>query len=276
MQNPKILCSITHGLYHPWNEILQDGQARTWLSGPLPDGFQVVHFHAPPMKKLGIWLDSRHEAIRWANKYAGKFLSTTDNILLRPFLSIIPSYQVSTLLNLKQPSFQINFVDSYLTMRWKDIGILSYFLNETKADYLFMTTTSSYIRAEILINIVEGFNEKVDYAGAIHYKTADFAAGNNRLISRELAQALILNRKLWEPGTIEDVALGNMAKNLGYAVKRLPHISISSIRQLRQITDAELMSNFHFRLKSLDGNFRADTLLMHILHSRLIRLTGKI
>ena len=274
MTQASILCAVTHGLYAPWNEILQDGQTRTWLSSPMPKNFEVVHFHAPPLSKVGVWLDSRHEALRWMNRYIANVQRTIDNLVLKPLSSYMPTYERSDLLKLEQNSVQINFIDSYLTMRWKDLGTLQYFLSETISDFLFMTTTSSYIRPNKLLEIVNAFDEKVDYAGAIHYEGANFAAGNNRLISRELAQALIDNRREWDPGTIEDVALGNLARKLGYKIVRLPHVNISSIRQLRNLSDANLLDNYHFRLKFYDGAERGDTLLMHMLHYRLNDILG--
>jgi hypothetical protein len=186
----------------------------------------------------------------------------------------MPTYQRSDLLDLGQNSVQINFMDSYLTMKWKDLGTLQYFLSETNSDYLFMTTTSSYIRPTKLLDIVNSFDERIDYAGAVHYEGANFAAGNNRLISRELAQALIHNRQKWDPGTIEDVALGNLVRKLGYKLMRLPHVNISSLGQLRELSDSDLLDNYHFRLKFYDGTERGDTLLMHLLHSRLSSLLG--
>ncbi len=272
MTQVRILCAVTHGLYAPWNEILLDGQSRTWLSDAMPENFQVVHFHASPLGKFGVWLDSRHEALRWTNRYIANVQRGIDNVLLKPFNSYMPTYKSSDLLNLSQKSVQINFMDSYLTMKWKDLGTLQYFLSETNSDYLFMTTTSSYIRPKKLLEIVNSFDEKVDYAGAVHYEGANFAAGNNRLISRELAQALIYDRKKWDPGTIEDVALGNLVRKLGYKLMRLPHVNISSLRQLRELSDSDLLENYHFRLKFYDGTERGDTLLMHLLHSRLSSL----
>ena len=272
MTQVRILCAVTHGLYAPWNEILLDGQSRTWLSDAMPENFQVVHFHASPLGKFGVWLDSRHEALRWTNRYIANVQRGIDNLLLKPFNSYMPTYKSSDLLNLSQKSVQINFMDSYLTMKWKDLGTLQYFLSETNSDYLFMTTTSSYIRPKKLLEIVNSFDEKIDYAGAVHYEGANFAAGNNRLISRELAQALIYDRKKWDPGTIEDVALGNLVRKLGYKLMRLPHVNISSLRQLRELSDSDLLENYHFRLKFYDGTERGDTLLMHLLHSRLSSL----
>jgi hypothetical protein len=274
MTQVSILCAVTHGLYEPWNEILQDGQSRTWLSNSIPENFQVVHFHAPPLSKIGVWLDSRHEALRWTNRYIANVQRRIDNLLLKPLNGYIPTHKRSDLLCLDQDSVQINFMDSYLTMKWKDLGTLQYFLSETTSDYLFMTTTSSYIRPNRLLEIVNAFDEKVDYAGAIHYEGANFAAGNNRLISRELAQALIHNRQKWDPGTIEDVALGNVVRKLGYKLMRLPHVNISSLQQLRELSDVALLDNYHFRLKFYDGAERGDTLLMHLLHSRLTNLLG--
>lgn len=274
MTRVRILCAVTHGLYAPWNEILQDGQSRTWLSDAMPENFQVVHFHAPPLSRFGVWLDSRHEALRWTNRYIASVQRRIDNLLLKPFNSYMPTYKRSDLFGLGQKSVQINFMDSYLTMKWKDLGTLQYFLSETNSDYLFMTTTSSYIRPNKLLEIVNSFDQKVDYAGAVHYEGANFAAGNNRLISRELAQALIHDRQKWDPGTIEDVALGNLARKLGYKLMRLPHVNISSPGQLRELSDSDLLDNYHFRLKFYDGTERGDTLLMHLLHSRLSSLLG--
>jgi len=263
-----IFCAITHGLYEPWIDILHSGQTPTWLSNNFIEGFEVHHFHGVPGNSLIIKYDKFHEKLRWTNRWVAMPLRKFDQILGFPFRHHIPKQKISRRINLKHPVIEINIIDIYATMKWKDLAILEYFIKHSSSNYLFMTTTSSYIRPAKLSKLVADLPRTELYAGAVAYAGADFAAGNNRLFSRDVVKKILDNRKKLDCGVIEDVALGNLCKVLRIPLIELPKCNISSLEELSSLTDVELKNNYHFRLKSGTISERNDTQIMNELHKR--------
>jgi hypothetical protein len=197
-----------------------------------------------------------------------------DQILGFPLRNHIPKQTISRRLKLTHPVIEINFIDIYSTMKWKDLAILEYFYKHSSSNYLFMTTTSSYVRPAKLIEKLTELPKNELYAGAVAYSGADFAAGNNRLLSRDVVKRILEMRRWLDCGVIEDVALGNLCRILGFSLIELPKINISSLEELNQISDIDLESNFHFRLKSGTIGKRNDTQLMIELHKRFEVIDG--
>jgi hypothetical protein len=110
------------------------------------------------------------------------------------------------------------------------------------------------------------------YGGAKAYDGAEFAAGNSRLISRDVAQLIIKNRRDFSPGLIEDSAMGKLVKSLNLDFTPLPTLIIETPERLAQISDQELKQHFHFRVKSGLMTSRNDVQIMTSLHERLVNL----
>ena len=188
---PKILCLISHGYYKPWIDIAINGQNKTWLTHDLPDNFQVLNYHGTPLKAFGQWLDKAHERIRWSNRYFHLILKYVDLVVTSPFLAWIPEVCPSKLMQLNHETIHVRTKDSYLTFRWKAKGTFKYILNHYDFDFVFMTTTSSYIRANKLIELLADAPKTGYLAGARAYAGANFAAGSNRVLSRDLVRYLV-------------------------------------------------------------------------------------
>ena len=203
----KVLCAISHGYYKPWIEIATEGQSKTWLADELPQGFEVLHYHGSPLSSFGQKLDRLHERVRWTNRYIGYILKTFDALVAFPFLWWEPKVSSSALLPMKHPSIHIHSPDSYLTFRWKSRAMMKYALENYDFDFLFMTTTSSYIRPAKLLSIASEFPLSKFYAGAKAYEGATFAAGSNRFLSRDLVEYIVTNKTSYLPHLIEDVSL---------------------------------------------------------------------
>ena len=268
----KVLCAISHGLYEPWLSILKDGQQQTWLSEEFPENFEVVHYHATPVGRLFQKLDMLHEKIRWKNRYLGSLLCFVDNFTLAPLLSYIPKSQNSELLTSNENVIHIKFPDTYLTYRWKFLSLLKYFVYETNSDFLFITSTASYVQPDLVLNFVKDIPNKSTYAGAEPYEGAGFVSGSNRIISREIALQALESRKKWKPGIIEDVEFTRLVKANGNQLLTFPIANIDSMASLLETPDAFINRTYHFRLKSISGAKRNDVLIMKSLHERVLRL----
>jgi hypothetical protein len=177
-------------------------------------------------------------------------------------------------LNLREKSIQIEFIDIYATMKWKDLAVLDYFYNNTNANFLFMTTTSSYIRPRKLMEKIATLPTRGLYAGALAYPGANFAAGNNRLFSRDVVKRILQERNSLRCGVIEDLALGNLCNSLSIQMIELTKINIGSLKELELISDEELHEEFHFKLTSGKRENRQDVKIMIKLHNRIREIDG--
>jgi hypothetical protein len=274
LQQPKILCALSHGLYEPWLDILKSGQEATWLTSRMPNDFQVLHFHGTPVSPLTQKADSLHEKIRWSGVIRAGLLRKIDRLFAYPWLSYIPKFASSKLLVLNSHSevIHIQSPDTYVTYRWKELALFKYFLEETSCDFLFLTTTASYVRPKELARYVKSLPASGVYAGAHPYPEANFVSGACRILSRDVVQLVLNNRKLFDPAVIEDMALGNLIQSFGIKPIYIKLNNVDSMDSLDQKSDTELLSSFHFRLKSGNLHNRNDVEIMHGLHNRLMNL----
>ena len=161
-------------------------------------------------------------------------------------------------------------------MRWKILGIMKYFIEETNDNYLFLTSSSSYVNPEILMESLENLRDEEHCVGALSYSGANFPAGSNRLFTRKLVMRILKNRRLWDATLVEDLALGKLLLKIGIETKFIELISIANLEELRTIPISKLLSNYHFRLKSqeIKGSDarRNDVAIFHALHKKIIEV----
>lgn len=270
--SPKVLCAVSHGLYEPWLTILREGQQTTWLTVAFPENFEVVHYHGTPVGKFLQGMDRLHERIRWKNRYLGSLLRLIDNIFLAPLVYYIPKSETSKLLTTAEKAIHIKFPDTYLTYRWKFLSLLEYFLDETDSQFLFITSTASYIQPDLVLNFVREIRDQSTLAGAEPYDRAGFISGSNRIISREIALQTLQTRKKWQPGVIEDVEFSRLVISNQNKIKSFPIANIDSIAKLTDTSDSLISNTYHFRLKSIQGSTRNDVSIMKALHERVLQL----
>lgn len=269
MTEKKLLISVAHCLNEPWLSIFSEGSRATWLNTKMPSNFQLIHFHGLKLSKFWNSWDVLHEKIRWKNRWVAAPLRWFDQVLALPFLSTIPSVKPSKLLETFNLSLEINCKDTYQFLRWKDIAILDYFVNRTNADFLFMTTNNSYVNFDKLSYLLRSLPSDSFYGGVVAYEGARFAAGNNRFLSRDVAELILRNRRKFPAGEIEDVAMGKIVTKLGFSFKPLNSLVLQSLHDLEVASDEDLLRNYHFRVKSGSLTSRNDVSIMLKLHSRL-------
>jgi len=275
MADKQLLISVAHSLKEPWITIFREGSQKTWLQTPLPSEFILVHFHGLTLSNFWNKWDAVHEKVRWKNRWVAAPLRWFDELVAFPFLNVIPSVKPSAALENTSSSFEINCKDTYQFLRWKDLAILKYFVENTSADYIFMTTNNSYVNFVKLVQLMDSLPPNSFYGGVVPYNGANFAAGNNRFLSRDVAEQVLRNRKWFSAGDIEDVALGKIATGLGFPFRPLKSLVLQSLQDLESASDEELLDNFHFRVKSGPITSRNDVSIMLKLHSRLNGLRAK-
>ena len=147
-----------------------------------------------------------------------------------------------------------------------------YALDNYEFDFLFMTTSSSYIRLDELSKLLSKQNRVEFFGGARAYEGANFAAGSNRVLSRDLVQSILHRAFDYLPFPIEDLSLTKSVLRRGVRLVRLPHLDIDSLEKLEKISDTELLNHYHFRLKSGALENRNDVDIMTELHRRLTKI----
>lgn len=267
-----ILVSVVHAIQEPWTTIFRTGSETTWLNSNIPDEFHLVHFHGLPLNTFGSLWDRIHERLRWKNRWCAAPLAWLDTLIGYPLLLFIPKIRPSNKLHSSFPAFEVWFPDTYQFLRWKDLAMLKYFLEQTSCDYIYMTTNNSYLSFDNLKRLANDLPLGKFYGGAKAYDGAEFAAGNSRLISRDVAQLIVKNRKVFSLGLIEDSAMGKLVKSLNIDFVPLPSLIVDSPESLVQISESELKRHFHFRVKSGALNSRNDVQIMTSLHKRLVDL----
>ena len=168
------------------------------------------------------------------------------------------------------PAFHIHFPDTYQNVRWKDLAILNYFIHERNEDFILFTTTSSYIYFDHLLERVSRLDAQNFYGGVVPYEGANFAAGNNRLISRSAAVKLLNHRSYFDPGYIEDVAMGKAFERLKIKLVSLPSWNINDVQGVETLTKEIFLNNYHFRMKSGSFRNRLDVPIMISLHNKIV------
>lgn len=271
-----ILCGVVNALYPPWIEIIKNGQEKTWLSEELPIRCEFIHFHGTPINKKFMYFDIFRSRMRFKNKFIDYGMRLFEYLFFAPFLLYVPRNSPSKYLETRIKEINIDEPDFYATVRWKLIGIMDYFINETNHDFLFLTTSSSYIVPTKLLSIIDELPEGDVYAGGYPYETAEFVSGSNRILSRSLVVKVLKYRRKWDPTLLEDVALGKLIRGLGVFPIFYPLKNISSLNELRKIGGSEILNNYHFRLKSqrIAGSdlIRDDVEIMLELHNIVRKL----
>lgn len=263
-----MLCAISHGLYPPWVEILKEGQEKTWLLKRTPNNIEIVHFHGIKVSPFFMRIDQLHERIRWSNRHSYQVLKSVDNLLFSPLKNFLPNVEASKELNCRHPALCVRFPDTYVTYRWKLLGLMNYFFTQTSHDFLFTTTTASYINLPVLSELIDKFAPGDLYFGALPYEGAGFVSGSNRVFSRLTVKKILLGKSHWEPGVIEDLAVGQLLSKIGVQPKYIPLVNIASLSELENFKAQDFNANYHFRLKSGPNSNRNDVAIMKALHSK--------
>jgi Galactosyltransferase len=263
------LCVIGMGFYEPWIDIAKDGQNETWLSVPRPTNIEVKHFHSIPLGKFGQYLDLKHETIRWHSKILGRLLIVLDRTIFFPFRGYVPAIKKSKRIEFRDEVFEVQFPDTYLTYKWKEVAYFKYFLENSNADYLVSISNSSYVNLRVLGSLVNNLPETLLYYGPRPFESAEFVSGSFRIFSRDVVKKVVDKRKYFDHAKLEDVAVGLLLKRLGIQPTFTRIENLSSYEEIDRLSQNQLKLGIHFRLKSGTPLARNDVPLMSYLHKKV-------
>lgn len=123
-------------------------------------------------------------------------------------------------------------------------------------DFIFRTNSSSYVDKLLLKKYLQEKPKQKLYSGVIgNHAGITFSSGSGFIITKDLVQLVLENRKLWNHGLIDDVALGLLLKNFGVEPTAAPRYDIN-------ILDENTPLHFyHYRLKCHDRNLDCERMI---------------
>ena len=254
-----------------------NGQYLTWFHSFPKNVTGGIFFGSRPNKFVRTF-DALHEKMRWKSRFTGRLLQLIDLIILFPFLKWIPKVDKIELSATLDKMFEVQIPDLLFLFRWKYLAIMEFFITNTSADFLLTTNASCYVNIPRLLQIIETLPNHKLYAGApipdVKYPEYYFASGSNRILSRDLVELILKDRRKWNCFLLEDLSLGRMMRKADIEPKVLNNINLDSMRAIDSMTHDEFNRHFSFRLKSYkidDGTGeldRNDLNLMKYLHSK--------
>lgn len=92
--------------------------------------------------------------------------------------------------------------------------MINWFLKETDYEFMFITTTSSFINVNQLINHISRFKRDIPiYAGHLLGEFPEkFVTGAGQLINRKTAEIVVSNFQHYPHRMLNDVALGSLLR----------------------------------------------------------------
>jgi hypothetical protein len=267
-QSKKVLCAVSHANQDPWMDIWQSGQIPTWQTWKDSEDFKIINFFGRKPNRCTRTFDRIHEAMRWSNRYLAGALRVIDGFFFWPLVYFDPKLRRDDNYASEHSTYTVNFIDTFVTYRWKILSLIQYFLEETEFDYLYVTSSSSYIRPKVLIDFVDSLPDTKVYLGPLPYEGADFVSGSSRLISRDVAELLWKHRRDFQFSLIEDKAMAKLLHELNVHPSFVNLVNITSVQEANEFEVEDFKKNYHFRLKTIVEGARADVQVMRALHAK--------
>ncbi len=270
---PEFLVGVMHVTKEPWLSIAKNGQLPTWENSPYKN-FSFIYFFGLA-NRITLFIDSLIESLRWnKGRYASYGISYFLMLTLRPWLNALPKSKLvdENQSKISAPALRVRVPELTSTMRWKKLAFLEYFLNETNAEYALITTSSSVIHFEPIVDFVRKLGDPSQplYAGRVcQAHDCEFTSGAFTVLNRKSARLLLESRTYLPVHVMDDVAFGTGFKRLGITPQNLPSLDFDSSSKLLKTPTEELFKVAHFRLKSGPLSSRGDINIMRELLSRI-------
>lgn len=262
----------------PWESIEKLGQAKTFgLLPSFPSFWYQGAYSTPPIyEKIAASYFEKSYQIFWTGRSWENWLHVTKlnrlknvGIVTWAFNKLVNkrfTYQISDPVN---QILRFPVSSRFGVTGLKALFSIKYFLENTNADYMLRTNSSSYFDLNALENFIKDLPVERVYAGLqISLGSVNFNSGAANIISRDVAEQIFHHRLEWNHEYPEDVALGELIQKFDLADQfdfgRIEFIDPEDI-------DYELIrsrsSIFHYRCKS--ENPKNSIELMNLLHYKI-------
>jgi hypothetical protein len=225
----------------------------------------VIYNSRRPGKFL-VALNDLLEGWRWLGGTIRAYLVSLLSILfLFPLRNFIPAARSGDNFKSGLVDLTILIPEILFLQRWKKLGMLRYFLEQTPHKFILLITPSCYIHKHYLMKTLRTLPEQENiYAGPLKENhDCKFISGAGLILNRNMAKTILENRNRIPTHTMDDVGIGVLASKLNIEPIPLDAISIADFRSLKSIFSGK---RFYVRLKSGSINNRSDAKLMRELH----------
>ena len=270
---PKFLVGIMHVTKDPWLSITRNGQLPAWEQTSYRN-FSVVYFFGVS-NSMTTRINAIIENLRWVRgRYASYGISYFLMFVLRPWLNSLPKHELvdENQSKIRAASLRVSIPELTATMRWKKLSFLKYFLEQSDAKYVVITTSSSLLNFEPIVEFLENpknFKQPI-YAGRIlSGYDCDFTSGSFTLMNRESARLLLENRDLIPVHVMDDIGFGTAFMKMGISPSNLESKDFESVSELEHFSKKALEKIAHFRFKSGPQHSRGDVAIMKELISKM-------
>ena len=149
-------------------------------------------------------------------------------------------------------TFWLNGVESFSAILTKTLDSLEYFL-KNQYDFIVRTNLSSIWNFNVLLNYLETLPKEGVYNGYIgHFNNFRFASGSGYIMTPDIGQILLQNRKIAEAyPELDDVAVGYTLNKLGI------NPSVGR-RNDSLVYDAQ---SYHYRFKNSNRSLEKNNML---------------
>ncbi len=263
-----LLIAVAQGNTEPWLTIWKEGQEKTWIKSKVKN-VDVIHFKSKSTPRMIQVIDRYHERNRY-KKHIGLWQGRVDKIITKTISHKIPKYSFS----FGKCLLTVNSWSTYQLQGRRHIALYAWFLGQTDYDFLFTTTTSSYINKKNLSKLIQKFdNRDLIYAGYLlpEDQKQQFVSGAGTLLSRKCIELIVENWNRFKFNTLEDVSHGELMRELCVTPIPLSRIELTSIDAVAELSSLVLTEEFHFRCKSPVVP-REDVQIMTQLHLRINNL----
>ncbi len=265
----KVLYSVLQARRSPWLEIYEKGQLKTWMPEHIRQGYPLIQVYGSRINRLSDFAELTFNFFS-SHKQLKIISNLYFNIIRRQLLkyaSYIPDYKIKFDHITGMQMLEVSMLDIFWNTRTKVLATLNYFLSHTEYSHILLTTSSSYLRSNIIHDLLVEKNN-LHYGGTIleyspnsqmkigdqsKYKNQKFASGAFRIFSREFAKLILREPSMVPIDTYEDVAFGVAAQKLGIELTKFNSFSIQDLQGLNDLTIDHLLNNYHFRLKSIES-----------------------
>jgi hypothetical protein len=235
----KIAVLIADSFGEPFESLKSDIQPRVWDFENRPDVFYMKGIK-PNRLQVGL------------NKF-------TDETRYKPWWPIQRAFDCIELRRYQGQEIKVELSGQDLSLelpeglRYLGLKVLTSleYLITKGYDLFYKTTLSSLVNPREFQKKISQINLNTPYYGGtlVNFGGHPFVSGANMLINRKTVEILISNKKRWNYGLLDDVAIGRLLEH-HVEVSPLESLNIASVGEVSKYLTTDIENTMHFRCKS--------------------------